>query len=241
MAGLSFPESRAQSVEMGIHRAMVRARVADLDRYRELVERSPEALDDLLTEMTVGETYFFREPAQFACIRREVLPDLRRRRDGEAVIRAWSAGCASGEEAYSLAILMQEEGFGERAWLLATDVSRTALDRARRASFTAWSLRGPGAGAVEPYVSRQGASVLLQERIRRLVRFEYLNLAQDVYPSAASGIWGMDLILCRNVLIYFDRETVPRRVARRLYDTLAPEWLAVHRLLRSAAGGRRSL
>ncbi len=105
-AGLHFPADRAEAAESGFRRAMSRAGVREPAEYQVLVEGDARALADLVVEMTVGETYFFREPAQFAFLRREVLPDLRRRR-GEAVIRAWSAGCASGEEAYSLAILLE--------------------------------------------------------------------------------------------------------------------------------------
>ena len=126
-AGLTFPDGRRDSAEVGIRRAMARAGVTNPERYRELIARDSDALDDLLVELTVGETYFFREPGQFAFIRREVLPDLARRCGGDTWVRAWSAGCASGEEPYSLAILFEEEGVGQRNFLLATDVSRTAL------------------------------------------------------------------------------------------------------------------
>jgi chemotaxis protein methyltransferase CheR len=97
-AGLHFPPERAEAAETGFRRAMNRAGVRDPAEYLAIVEENAAALADLVVEMTVGETYFFREAAQFAFLRREVLPDLRRRR-GEALIRAWSAGCATREEA----------------------------------------------------------------------------------------------------------------------------------------------
>jgi len=223
--GLAFPPHRHESAEQGIRRAMARAGVPDPDRYRSLLDNDANAFDDLIGELTVGETYFFREPAQFEHIRQEVLPDVRRRRGAEHWPRAWSAGCASGEEAYSLAMLFAEEGLAGRAYLLATDISRAALARAHQAAYSNWSLRGSGAALAAPYLSRRGNLHVLDDRIRRAVTFEYLNLALDVYPSFALGAWGMDLILCRNVLIYFDRETV-RNVAHRLFESLAPAgWL----------------
>ena len=103
--------------------------IADPESYRALIERDDGALDDLISEVTIGETYFFREPAQFEFIRRTVLPHLERRCSPQHAIRAWSAGCASGEEAYSLAILFAQTGWAERSYLLATDVSRAALAR----------------------------------------------------------------------------------------------------------------
>ncbi|HYT87346.1 MAG TPA: CheR family methyltransferase [Gemmataceae bacterium] len=214
--GLSFA-GREGSAELGIRKAMGCAHVADVLAYLELLATDARAFDNLLDELTVGETYFFREPQQFAFLRNEVLPALARR--GHP-IRAWSAGCASGEEAYSLAILFEELGLADRSSLLATDICRAALARAWRATYGAWSLRGEGAVAAIPYLRPAGKLYQVEERIRRRVAFQHLNLALDVYPSFATGTWGLDLILCRNVLIYFDCDTV-RSVAGRLFDALA--------------------
>jgi chemotaxis protein methyltransferase CheR len=223
--GLSFPPPRHESAEQGVRRAMARAGVADPEEYRARIARDARALDELVVELTVGETYFFRDADQFEFLRRTVVPDLWRRLGPEHTVRAWSCGCASGEEAYSLAIVFLEEGLGERCYLLATDISRAALARCHQAAYGSWSLRGPGAAAAAPYLTPHGNRFVVHGRVRRVVTFDYLNLARDVYPSFAGGTWGMDLILCRNVLIYFDAETV-RGVARRLFEALAPGgWL----------------
>jgi len=218
--GLAFGPERRAGVEQGIRRAMERAGIADPLSYFCRIAEDARALDDLIVELTVGETYFFREPAQFAFLRGTVLPEIRRRRGEGHTLHAWSAGCASGEEAYSLAILLLEEGLLGQAHVLATDISRAALAKARGASYGSWSLRGEGAAAVRPYLRPTGDRAVVAEVVRRLVTFEYLNLALDVYPSVATGTWGIDLILCRNVLIYFDPETV-QAVARRLFAALA--------------------
>ncbi len=239
--GLAFGPTRQMSAEAGVRRAMRRAGVADLERYAERLAGDPAALDDLVVELTVGETYFFRQPEHFDFVRREVLPDLWRRHGPDAAVRAWSAGCASGEEAYSLAIVLTEAAAGPRTHLLATDISRAALAKARRAVFGAWSLRGEGAAAARPYLipltptplppGERGRGeggegrFVLNDAVRRRVHIEYLNLALDVYPSLATDAWGMHVIFCRNVLIYFNAETI-EAVARRLYDSLAPGgWL----------------
>jgi chemotaxis protein methyltransferase CheR len=223
--GLSFPPRRHESAEQGIRRAMTRAGLTDPDGYRALIARDARALDDLVVELTVGETYFFRDAGQFEFIRRTVVADLGKRHGPEHTVRAWSCGCASGEEAYSLAIVLREEGLAERSYLLASDISRAALARCHQAAYGNWSLRGPGASVAAPYLTPRGNLFVVQDRIRRAVTFEYLNLARDAYPSFATGTRGMDLILCRNVLIYFDAETV-RAVARRLFESLAPGgWL----------------
>lgn len=223
--GLVFTPERRVGVEQGIRRAMSRAGVSTPSRYGERLADDPALLDDLVDELTVGETYFFREPEQFQFVRRVVLPEVRARRGPEHAIRAWSAGCSSGEEAYSLAILFEQEGQGGRSSLLATDISPAALAKARRASYGAWSFRGEAQAMAFPYLERSGNCQVVSERIRGRVTFATLNLARDDYPSPASGAWGMDLIFCRNVLIYLDRATI-REVARRLYGTLAPGgWL----------------
>jgi chemotaxis protein methyltransferase CheR len=223
--GLSFAPYRHAGAEMGMRRAMSRAGASEPDDYWCLLERSPAALDDLLVELTVGETYLFREPAQFAILRNRALPELLARRDEGHVFRLWSAGCASGEEAYSLAILLEQAGLGNRSTVLATDICRVALAKAKEATYGRWSLRGEGAALAGPYLRLRGDRYLVDPRIRGHVRFEYLNLALDVYPSAATGTCALDVILCRNVLIYFDRDTV-RAVVRRLFEALAPGgWL----------------
>ena len=159
--GLVFGPTRRDGAEAGMRRAMGRAGVREPERYRDLLEADADALDDLVVELTVGETYFFREPAQFQFLRREVLPDLRLRHGPGAAVRAWSAACASGEEAYSLAILLVEEGAGPHSHLLATDISRAALAKARRAVYGAWSLRGEGAAAAAPYLKPDGGRFAL--------------------------------------------------------------------------------
>jgi len=176
-------------------------------------------LDDLLAEVTVGETYFFREPQHFGFLRDEIFPGLLRQRDPDVPLRIWSAGCATGEEPYSLAILLEEQGLANRARILATDICRAALARALEGVYGKWSLRASGEAFTSRYFAREGDRLRLDPRFRERVTFEYLNLAFDSYPSFALGVWGMDVILCRNVLIYFDQPTI-RTVARSLFASL---------------------
>jgi chemotaxis protein methyltransferase CheR len=218
--GLSFPVNRSGNAEAGIQRAMAKAGISDIAEYRERLQSGRLPADDLIAELTVGETYFFREPAQFEFIRKEALPEIRRLQHPDHVLRVWSAGCASGEEAYSLAILLEEEGLAGRARILGTDISRAALAKAREAVYSSWSLRGVEETRTGRYFRRQGDRFMLVDRIRERVAFEYLSLAFDAYPSFVTATWGMDLILCRNVFIYLEPDAI-RNVARRLLDSLA--------------------
>jgi chemotaxis protein methyltransferase CheR len=217
-AGLQFTDASRPAGEAAILRAMERAGQADPAGYARLVRQDREALDALLAEVTVGETYFFREPGQFRFLKEKVLPG------GRLPYRAWSAGCATGEEAYSLAMLFEGEGLAE-AGVLGTDVSAAAIARAREGVYGPWSLRGEGRALAGPFLEPAGGRFRVVERVRRRVQFALLNLAEDGYPSAVTGTWGLDLILCRNVLVYFDPATV-RAVAGRLFAALAPGgWL----------------
>jgi chemotaxis protein methyltransferase CheR len=218
-AGLTTPSCLA-AAEEGIRRAMARAGLDDLDAYRARLAQDAAALDDLLIELTIGETYFFRTPEHFEHLRRVVLPELRERHGAGYTARLWSAACSSGEEPYSLAALLMAEGWGEHMAVYATDVSRGALERARRAEYGEWSLRGPWADRMRPHLHAEGRRYTLSPEVQRQVRFSYLNLALDTWPSPESGLWKLDVIFCRNVLIYFNAATI-EGVARRLHDALS--------------------
>ena len=223
--GLAFRPDQRQTTRQAIQSAMDALGVTDPHDFARRLEHDPRALDELIVKLTVPETYFFREPAQFDYLRREILPELRQRRRFERPIRIWSAGCSSGEEAYSLAIMCTQEGLARQTHILATDISPVALGKAREGAYGEWSLRGASAVAARAYLVANGGRYQVAPQLRRLVQFEFLNLALDVYPSFVTGTVGLDLILCRNVLIYFNQETI-REVAQRLYDSLAPGgWL----------------
>jgi chemotaxis protein methyltransferase CheR len=218
--GLVFPPSRQQDAEACVRKAMEGANIDDAQQFVQLLDADESIFDKLITSLTVSETYFFRDPQQFEFIRLQILPELQRERQLGGCLRFWSAGCASGEEAYSLAILLEQERLAQRASILATDISGAALTMARKAAYNSWSLRGNSMDAMAQYFHRRNGRFLLGDRFRHRVAFRSLNLAVENYPSLATGTLDTDLILCRNVLIYFDQHTVAR-VARRLFAALA--------------------
>lgn len=223
--GLSFPARMRPAVEERIRRAMRERSVPDVFRYRDVLASNAPAFDALVADLTVGETYFFREPEQMEYIRAQVLPDLVRAGPPGSGLRVWSAGCASGEETYSLAILLRDAGLERGASILGTDISRERLARARRARYSKWSLRGVPEAVVRRDFRRQGNHYQLRPELREAVKYRQLNLADESFPSVASGVWGMDLILCRNVLIYLEPWAVAG-VARRLMQSLSARgWL----------------
>ena len=217
-AGLSFG-ARHLDLDEAITRCLATAGVAGPREYLRLLEENEEALRALIAEVTVGETYFFRDPPVFAALRGQLLPALLALRGPGARLRAWSAGCSSGEEAWTLAILFEELGLAG-SHVLGTDISILALARARRAVYRQWSLRSPDSGRALPFLRREDELFAVDDKLRKRVTFAWLNLLGGDYPSLANGTAGLDLILCRNVLIYL-HEAACREVAERLYASLA--------------------
>lgn len=181
----------------------------------------PQALpashwDSLIDELTVRETMFFRHLEQFEILRAK-LPELRAHLPQWGSLRVWSAGCASGEEAYSLAILFADQGMLEQTQITATDISRAAIERGRAGAYREWSFRSLDPALYERHVTRHGAVRTVSERLRRHVGFGQLNLADKAPPGTPQ----YGLIFCRNVLMFMDAATV-ELISRRLFDALSP-------------------
>lgn len=217
--GLVFPESRARSLDEAIARAAEDLGERDPWRLRDRVVRGdPDAVRAFSSAVTVGETYFFRDAGHFELLR-ERLRALAARRDGRA-IRLWSAGCATGEEAYSMAVVAHEtfgERFSERVTVLATDLNPAFLTQAREGVYRAWSFRA-AASLRDRWFAPHGNAWRIAPALRRAVTFALFNLQDVLSPSAPRGF---DVVFCRNVLIYFDRDTtarVARGFARALFD-----------------------
>jgi chemotaxis protein methyltransferase CheR len=225
-AGLVFSANRIPSAEQGIRRAMHGLGLRDLAVFRRAIEEPGAARDALLAELTIGESYFFREPAQLELIARELLPLFaEQRRPHPKPLRLWSAGCSNGEEPYSLAMLLREAGWAHGSDILGSDISIPRLAAAKRGHYSEWSMRATPRPLVERYFDHIGKQYILHRDIRAMVTWRAINLAVDFERPAGPG--GMDVILCRNVLIYFSMETVAQ-VAERLLDSLAPDgWLLV--------------
>lgn len=224
-AGLTWSAVRQIDLSRAIRAHADRLTGGSEDRLAALVESDTGRLDDLVGDVTVGETYFFRDPAQFDFLASEILPWLLSRY-GPA-LRAWSAGCATGEETYSLAIALAECGVDGTFPVLGTDISREALLRAEKADYGQWSFRGEAEELRDRYFETVGVTRRPTMGLRQRVRFEWLNLAAPMYPSVSSGTVGMHVIFCRNVLIYMTRDAVAA-IARRFYEALVPGgWLVL--------------
>ncbi len=167
-----------------------------------------QQIEILAGHLTVGETYFFRAPQTFEALAAEILPELiRERLNNNQRLRIWSVGCCTGEEAYSLAILASRAVPDLKHWhvtILATDINPRFLHKAEAGVFGAWSFRDAPPWLQDRYFTpRPGERHEISHAIRKMVTFFPLNLASDAYPSLLNDTNAMDLILCRNVLMYF--------------------------------------
>lgn len=218
--GLRLPDADAVKLEQ-----LLRVKAGRGDPFAYLASLSEAGLareaEFLAAQLTPGETYFFRDHGQFALLRTRILPELIERRREKRRLRLWSAGCASGEEAYSIAMLIDMVLPEWQAWqitLVGSDINGEALAHARRGRYGDWSFRMVPGSLKARYFRRNGDEWVLDPRIRAMVDFRAGNLVTDTIPDWMFS--DMDLILCRNVLIYFHPEAV-RIVAEKLAASLA--------------------
>ncbi len=225
VSGLTFPSNRLGAAQRCIDLAMKSEGIAKPFDYLRHIRQDRAALDRLVDELTVGETYFFREQERLEYFRRHILPELLARKSPQKELRLWSAGCSTGEEPYTLAIILQEDVKAGHFSVLATDICRKALAKAAGGVYSAWSFRGVDHSIIDRYFSRQGDDFALCQDILSLVTLAHLNLTSPSSSFGTPDTANMDIIFCRNVLIYFDRPTI-KNIAERLFNCLSPGgWL----------------
>ncbi|MES0371935.1 MAG: CheR family methyltransferase [Mariprofundaceae bacterium] len=217
--------SMRDTIEQGSHLFGYRECEAYLKALEFCSTSSPE-MEQLIAGVTIGESYFFRDHKQINYLRDNWLPELinRRRKEGNRSIRIWSAGCSNGQELYTVAMLLAEQIPDLEAWnihLLGTDINADVLSNAVHGHYTEWSFRAMTDAMRERHFSSQNRGHVIHSALRRMAHFTYLNLADDDYPSILTQTNALDLILCRNVFIYFDRPVI-ERVMQKFTRSLMP-------------------
>lgn len=175
-----------------------------------------DLLQRLINQLTVGETYFFRIQAHFDALRNVILPGIYQRRRGERRLRIWSAGCATGEEPYSVAMLILETLPDARTWeieILATDINTDFLASARRGRYREWSFRKVDDYWRQKYFAHVDGDWQITTKVREMVGFSRANVLDERDNVVTGRQQVFDLILCRNVFIYFDDESIARASA----------------------------
>jgi chemotaxis protein methyltransferase CheR len=209
--GIAFGEDTRFLLERRVARRMRELSVTSLSAYQfELRNESRRdgELAALIDEITTNETYFFRERSQLRSLVAEILPEalVARRERGGGPVSVWSAGCSSGEEPYSIVILAREAGFDPERDLrvYATDISRRMMKRARAGAYRETSFRETEPALREKYFEEKDGTWTVSDAVKKCVDFIHLNLLDR---SRIALLGSMDVILCRNVMIYFDPDT----------------------------------
>lgn len=234
--GLHFPQERWPDLERSLIAALPELGHADLEssvRWLLTATLTRTHIEILASYLTIGETYFFREKKSLEILETQIVPELlRARHAGERHLRIWSAGCCTGEEPYSIAILLDRLIPDQASWnitLLATDINPQFLRKAAEGTYSEWSFRRTPAWIKARYFKqRKDGRFELSAHIRNKVAFSYLNLADDIYPSLLNNTNAMDVIFCRNVLMYFTAQRA-KAVVRNFHRALVKNgWLIVN-------------
>ncbi len=226
VAGIFHPDTKLRLLLDGCSRRMAEIRVKTLGEYfghlTVKCTRQKELIA-LLNEVTIGETCFFRNQAQLNALRQIILPKIIRAKAASPIrrLRIWSAGCSTGEEPYTLSMVLQEESERLKEWhteIMATDLNERSLMHAGRALYSAHSTRHVTPYYQEKYFRPVENELEVQLRVRNDVKFSRLNLSDDDHMSLMTD---MDLMFCCNVLIYFDFAS-KQRVLDHFYRNLLP-------------------
>ncbi|TYP59864.1 CheR family methyltransferase [Thermosediminibacter litoriperuensis] len=191
---------------------MKRNNMPDLLSYFRLLKQSEKHLKEFLNYITINVSEFFRNPIQWQVLEKEILPCFISSRK---VLKVWSSACASGEEAYSLALLFEKINY-DRVEILATDIDDEALKAARLGVYSEKSVENVPEDLKKRYFTVKEGQYAIKDEIKRKVKFKNLNLLEDEFPA------NCHLILCRNVMIYFTEEAKDR-LYRKFYNSLADD------------------
>ncbi len=227
-SGIFQPDNKLYFLKDRCARRMRAVGAESTAEYFDLLTNHPECGSEvrrLLNEITVGETCFFRHEPQLNAIRKIVLPKLIKgwRKTPRVQLKIWSCGCSTGEEPYTLAMILLEESEGllrGRDWqIIATDINDRSLAMAREGVYDSYSLRNVVNGVREKYFQRHGEKCSVVKRVKDRVKFGRLNLLDDEKVALAKN---NHIVVCANVLIYFDPAS-KRRTVEHLFNNLLPD------------------
>ena len=238
--GLYFPKEKWRDLNRGV-KAAVRELTdehtigEDTESCIQWLLSSPptkKQLDTLVGHLTIGETFFFRDKNIFQVLKDHILSGWIKSSPGrETSIRFWSAGCCTGEESYSIAMLVDQMMPELKDWkttILATDINTRFLRKAEKGAYTRWSFRDTPDGIVEKYFKKRANNRYdISPHLKEMVNFCQLNLAEQDYPSALKNTHAMDVIFCRNVLMYFAPDLRGEVIKRLTHSLVEGGWLIV--------------
>ncbi len=217
-SGIHFSSSNRTILESRLKERMRGSPLSDLMDYYRVLTTDADELKALLDSVTTNLTRFFRNTAHIETFEYHVIPALiqSKRERGERRIRIWSAGCSTGEEPYTVAMVTRELlPAGMELEVVASDISLKSLMVGKEGFYADTRVNGVAQRYLDKYFTRSGNGYRVNDDIKKLVRFDYHNLKHD------SGLRGLDVVFCRNVLIYFD-EAAQKAAVERFWDAMAP-------------------
>ena len=224
-AGIYFSDKKAYLLENRLKNRLNELNLSSLQDYYYYLRYGDGAKDELYNffdVVTTNETSFFRNPAQMETFKWILQSEHLNGEKRSDPLRVWSAGCSTGEEPYTIAIIISEMMESLREFrpcsVYATDISRRALQSAERGSFNSYAMRHVESRIREKYFTRIKSNYAVNESVKKWVKFDFMNLNDD---DAYRRFGHMDVVFCRNVLIYFD-DAMRRKVAEHMYASMRP-------------------
>jgi len=224
ISGLYFDERRFYFIEKRIRNRMKQTNSKSVKDYFRLLKLSNYAgeIEELITALTINETYFYRNIPQLESFIEEILPlVIQAKKKGDRTLKFWSAGCSSGEEAYTLSILLQEHLKNPQQWkieIIGSDIDQKILRKAQRALYNKRQVKNLSSHLIKKYFNHSGSLFQLKDEIKNSVQFSCVNLMNHRELRQFSG---MDFVFCRNVLIYFN-DDAKKQVVNSIFDILNP-------------------
>lgn len=223
--GMFFPDEKQYYFESRFLRRMKELNISSFINYHNFLKSNPSRRDEfnkLISELTINETSFFRNKPQFTALQNIVVPELIKAREESVLkrMRIWSAGCSSGEEAYTIAMLLDELSGGPlKGWNLqveGTDIDDTVLAKAKEGVYKKYAVKNMPDYYKQRYIKESGDNFLIDDSLKKISTFKKLNLNDDMAMVFQKGF---DVIFCRNVLIYFNIES-KKRVIQKFFNSL---------------------
>ena len=226
--GFDFGGYRNSMLERRVQKRLYGTKNNNLDDYLEYLNHNPDELDNLIDVFTINVSRFFRNSLSFEYIKKIIIPDLfaSKAKNNDSSLRIWSAGCSFGEEPYSMAIIINEflrkEETAIKLNIFATDIDKKALDKAAVGSYGVSSIDKVKYGILQEYFTQDGEQFRIDKDIKKLVHFSFFDLLDKKHLVPPESIFGgFDIVLCRNVLIYFNPD-YQQIIFNKLYKSLNP-------------------
>lgn len=209
-SGLDLSQYKQKQMERRIRSLMKSNNIENLDHYFDVIDKNKEHFDKFMDHLTINVSEFFRNPVQWQTLQKTILPKLTRNKD---TFKVWSAGCSTGEEPYSLAIMLNEALNGKRFTIHATDLDQEVLRKANLGIYNEKAVANLDQKLINKYFIKHPTGYTVNNELKKNIKFSKNNLLKDAFDK------NYDLILCRNVVIYFTEDT-KFELYKKFYNSL---------------------